>query len=201
MVPPVQRWRPGAARRRARGARRVIAALALGLAGCIAAPTSPPPPAAAAPAPLTEAERRFVLDAAAAAHYQVEAARLAELRAASPPVKAHATVVGQQHAVAVEELRLLMRGRDLAWVGGVAPDRRGVLDALAALSGTAFDRRYVEQVGVADLQRDLALVEAAARGLIDAHLRGYAERLMPMLQNHLATARALPLAADAGAAL
>ena len=172
------------------------AMLCLPLAGCSHAP--PPVPAQrevvadAAPV-LGDADRRFAIEAAAFSRYQIEAARVAEQRATAPLVRSFAALLVQQHGAALAELELLLRQRATPWVGGVPAERRSVIQALEALAPEVFDRRFVEQVGVADHQAAVRLFEVASRTVQDPLLRSWTERTLPVLQNHLASAHQLPL--------
>jgi putative membrane protein len=174
------------------------AALVLLLVSCAHAPSTPPArptrPVVVADAALVlgDADRRFAIDAAAFSLYQVDAARLAEQRATAPMVKGYAALLAQQHGAALAELDVLLRQRGAPWVGGLPAERRSVIDALQALAPEVFDRRFVEQIGVADHQAAVLLFEPAVRTLQDAALRGWAERMLPWLHNHLAMARQMP---------
>lgn len=174
----------------------VAACLCLQLAGCSHAPPPPAvaPQAVADAAPvLSDADRRFAIEAAAFGRYQIEAARVAGQRATAPMVKAFAALLQQQHGAALAELEALLRQRTTPWVGGVPAERRSVIQALEALAPEVFDRRFVEQVGVADHEAAVMLFEAASRTVQDPLLRAWTERTLPVLQNHLASARQLPL--------
>lgn len=179
----------------------VLVAL-LGLGGCTP-PRAPPAeaslPRTDAPRPLSDADRAFVLDAAGAGLYQLEAARLAERHTRDPRVRSYAAMLQQQYSLANDELRALARGWGVAWPATLPPARQALLTALAALVPEFFDRRYVEQTGVADHQADLQLFEAAGRALEDAALRQWALRRVPVLQHHLAEAQKLPLTVQASA--
>ncbi len=191
--------RPGARRTPGGAAAARVAGLTVGLAallaGCRLQPVATPQPSvsvADAPRALNEAERRFLLEAAGSGLYQVEAARLAEVRARDPAVKAYASMLAQQHSLANEELRRLAQARAVTWPGGPPAARQAVLQSLGALAAEAFDARFIQKVGIEDHQADLMLHEAASRNLEDRTLRAHAERMLPMLQNHLAAARQLP---------
>ena len=184
--------------------RAAAVALVTLLAACAApAPPGAAPPRVAAPAAeaareFSEADRRFALEAAGAGLYQLEGARLAEQRAQNPLVRSYASLLAAQYAVANEELRVLTRSRNLPWPGGTPATRQALLGQLAAQSPEFFDRRYIEQLGVADHQADLVLFEAASRGADDAALRAWAARRVPALHNHLAAAQQIPLRVQAG---
>lgn len=151
------------------------------------------PPPELTPRALSESDRRFVLEAAASGLVRIEAARLAEQRATDPMLKAYAAMLVQQTGAANDELRALVQSRGIVWLGAAPAARRGVLQDLTGLAGDAFDRRFAEQVGVADHQADLLLFEAAGRSIEDPSLRAWVARMVPLLQQQLATAQQLPL--------
>lgn len=146
-----------------------------------------------APKPWTDAEHLFVVAAAGACQFHQEAARLAKQRGKDPMVLALAAMLGQQHAQAAEDLRLLLTRLGQPWPDGVPAERRSVLDALAALPAEAFDARFVAQVGVAGHEADLALYRTAADTLADPGLRDWAAQMVAAEQQHLTSARALPV--------
>lgn len=159
-----------------------------------AQPSPALPPAEKTPPALSESDRHFVLEAAGAGLYRLEAARIAELRASDPMLKAYAAMLVQQNSAANDELRALAQLRGVVWLGAPPAGRRELLHkALAGLSGEAFDRRFAELVGVAEHQADLLLFEAAGRTVEDPTLRAWAERMVTALHHHLASARQLPL--------
>jgi putative membrane protein len=75
----------------------------------------------------------------------------------------------------------------------VPAERRAVLDAMATLTVELFDRRFIDQIGIADHTADLALFETAARQASDPALRIWADRMVPVLRNHLDAAHQLPM--------
>ncbi len=179
-----------------------LASAAAGLGGCA---ESPLPPLSATErsailadtATLSESDRRFVLKVASSGQYHAEVARLAEQRTQNPLVKAYAASLVQHHDRANVELKALVRARGMPWIDGFTAERRAVLDAMAALPLDLFERRFIEQVGIADREADVLIFEAASRSLDDAALRAWAARILPVLQQHLALARQLPVRVQA----
>lgn len=166
---------------------------ALQLSACTLLPGGAEPPAERTPRALSESDRVFVLEVAGAGLYRLQAARLAEQRATDPMLKAYAAMLVVQTSAANEELRALAQLRGVVWLGAPPAGRRSVLHALADLAGEAFDRRFVEQVGVADHRADLLLFEAAGRSIEDPTLRAWAERMVSAMHKNLATAHQMPL--------
>lgn len=182
--------------------RASIAAVAGGLcllmAGCAGPPEGSAPRAAANPAVierpgLSDNDRRFLVEAAGAANYRLEAARLAAQRARDPMLRAYVALLAQQVRARSDELAALMRSRGLPWLDGVPADRRATLDALAALADEVFDRRFIDKVGIADHQSDLPLFEAASAALDDPALRAWAADMVLVLRQSLASALQLPV--------
>lgn len=175
--------------------RRLLPALQLCLllGACAVLPGGAEPPAEKTPRALSESDRVFVLEVAGAGLYRLEAARIAEQRATDPMLKAYASMLVVHTSAANEELRALAQLRGVVWLGAPPAGRRSVLQALAGLAGEAFDRRFVEQVGVADHQADLLLFEAAGRSIEDPSLRAWAERMVSAMRKNLATAQQMPL--------
>lgn len=143
------------------------------------------------PPPLSDSDRHFALQAAAAVQYQVEAAKLAEQRALDPQVRAYAALLMQENGRAIDEMKALVAPTDLTWIGDMPAERRAVLVAIASLPATIFDRRFIEQVGITDHEVDLALFEGASHSVSDQALRAWTEHMVPLLQQHLSVAQQL----------
>jgi len=152
---------------------------------------------AAARTELSAADLHFAQEAAGAGAYAVEAGRLAEQRATHPQIKAFASMLAKYHAGANEELAALAHAHGHDLPAGLPPARRAAVDALGALAGEAFDRRFVEQVAIRDHAADIPLFEIASRSIADPGLRAWATKTLAALQEHLAAARQLPLTAEA----
>jgi len=75
------------------------------------------------------------------------------------------------------------------------PTHQAMLDQLASLSGTDFDRA-VEKDAVRDHERDIQLYKQAANNLQDPELKAFAQQTLPILQQHLDMARQLQAAAS-----
>ena len=149
--------------------------------------------AADAVRPLSDADRRWLLDASMLVAYRLEAARLGELRAVDPAVRAHATMLRQFYRGAGDELRRLAASRGAAWQTEPPLERRAALDAIGSLAPEFFDRRFVEQVCVTEQRAEIAALAAAARSMIDPALRAWAERSVQALRAHLSAAEQLPV--------
>ncbi len=152
------------------------------------------PTAALAPAgtPLTGFDKTFVTSAAEGGMFDVEVAKLAQDKASDPAVKDFARKLVDDHSAANDKLRQLATSHDLALPGTLPADKRKELDKLAKLSGAAFDRQFIQRVGLKDHRSDIALFEKASRDAKSDDLRAFAKASLPTLHEHLSAAQKLP---------
>jgi putative membrane protein len=163
------------------------------------AKTSPKPaarpamfaPAAAATAKRMTAEqreeRRFLKDAAASSRFEAEASRMALGKSNDPGVRSFAATLINYHASAGNELLHMLHGRGMA-APMLANDQRKVLNRLAKLHGSRFNREFVREVGLKNLQGDVRAYEKASFAAGEPRLKGWIDRTLPTLRYHLTTA-------------
>lgn len=206
--------RPGAA-----AALAVATGLWLAVAGCDprAAPTPEPKaaPGATQPTVLTDAvavdvatvrpvadtalpetawsmtERGFVNEAASAGLYEVAGAQMAAAKASAPDVRAYGKLLVERQRAAQDELLRLAGAHGLVLPNDLETAERAKLDRLARLDGPAFDREFVQTVGVNDRQATIARFSAARRNVRDPELVAWIDKALPELQRQLQQAQTL----------
>ncbi|WP_431108022.1 DUF4142 domain-containing protein [Variovorax paradoxus] len=170
--------------------RVLMLACAAALAAGCAAPEDPASrPAAARAGGLQDPQ--FVTTAAGNGRYEVQAARLAMYRAASPQVRSYAQMLIDHHTLANNELMDLVRARGMRLPGVLPRDKRIRLDRLVSAPAGEFDRMYIRLTGIEDHHADIALFERAGRELRDPELRAWASKNLPTLRLHLDAAQTL----------
>lgn len=172
----------------------VIDAAAASASTASEAPPPRPPMFAAASAPfakrLTPEQReewRFLKDAAAADHFEYDAARMALAKSGDANVRAIAATLVNQHASAQPALQRMLHARNIA-PPMLANEQRKALNRLAKLQGAKFDREWMEWVGLRSQQDDVQAFEKAAGSVRDPQLRGWIARTLPTLRWQLASA-------------
>lgn len=145
-------------------------------------------PAVAQQQPL--APEDFIRLAAADAIADVEAARLMQGNAGTPaPVRELGRQISAEANAVNDRLVHLAGPRNVPLANQIPPEDSRALERLAGLRGGEFSRAYLGYV-VADLQRDQALYQAAAR-LPDEPVAQFARETLPQLNNRLMVARAV----------
>lgn len=137
-------------------------------------------------------ERRFLQISAANMRFQTEGSHAALARSNNPAVKDLAnSLLARQQTTQAELLRLL-HARGMA-MPLATNDHAKVLKQLGKLTGSKFDRLYVDEVVIRSYQADIANYERIALQAEDRVLKAWAERQLPTLRFHFAKAgKALP---------
>lgn len=146
----------------------------------------------AAAAALSEADRKFVTDAAAGGMYEVQVSQLAASKASDPKVKAYGEKLVQDHGKANDELKSFASSHDVALPTSLPADKKAQLDKLSKASGADFDKQYVKMVGMDDHKKDIAMFEKASKDAKNPELKAWIDKTLPTLKEHHAMAEKLP---------
>ncbi|HXD42264.1 MAG TPA: DUF4142 domain-containing protein [Ramlibacter sp.] len=132
-------------------------------------------------------ERRFLKEAAASSRFEAEAARMALGKSNDPGVRSFAATLINHHASAGNELLHMLHGRGMA-APMLPNDQRKVLNRLAKLHGSKFDREFLKEVALKNQEEDVQAYEKASLVTREPRLKGWVDRTLPTLRYHLATA-------------
>jgi len=147
-------------------------------------------PADAPAVALTTLDQKFVRSAAADGLLEVELGQLAQARGGGGEIKRFGERMVQDHGQLNAELQRLAAARGVSWPGNLSRDRQALLAQMGRLTGADFDQAYGKQA-VADHQRAVASFDQQALTGRDPELKAWAAKALPMLREHLQTARAL----------
>ncbi|MGE5547618.1 MAG: DUF4142 domain-containing protein [Solirubrobacterales bacterium] len=168
----------------------LLALVGAGLAsGCSQSPTRTGTTGTTSTA-AASSDRGFVADAASAGMSEVAMAQLAMDRARDPDVRAYASHLAQDHSRSSDKLRVAASQAGVGVPARLDAEDQAKVDKLSTLSGTAFDRAFLNQM-VADHQETVNDFEREASRGDSAPLRSYADQSLPALRQHLAEAQAL----------
>jgi putative membrane protein len=122
---------------------------------------------------------------------EIATGELAQKNGASDAVKQFGQRMVQDHGMANKELETIAGKLGITPPKG--PDAKHQADAqmLAKLKGAEFDRQYSAHM-VKDHEMTVALFEKQSRGGGNAELKQFAAKQLPILQEHLKMAKALP---------
>lgn len=140
--------------------------------------------------PLNEGEQRFVRQAVESGLYEVAVAALAADRAQSDATKRMAELLLNDHRSANDKLQQLANGR-MSVPTDIPADKQATIDRLSKAKGAAFDKQFLETVGIQDHQKDIQLFESVQKDLQDPELKLFVQNTLPTLKHHLSAAQDL----------
>jgi putative membrane protein len=137
-------------------------------------------------AELTSSSRGFVESAAMGDMYEVEASKIAAMRARSDDVKKFAQAMIDAHTATTDELRSALARSGVNMSLPVVFDSRhqGLLDDLKGAKAEDFDGRYIAQQENAH-QEALILMRGYAKDGDNPQVKSFADRTVPKVQMHL----------------
>jgi putative membrane protein len=134
----------------------------------------------------------FVTQASSSNLFEIAAGNLAVQKSTNANITAFGNHMISDHSKTATEMSALASQKGWAVSTSMAAKEQANYNALAALSGTAFDRQFAMMM-VTSHQETVALFEDAAsdNGVPDGDLRGYASGKLPTLRDHLKDAQTL----------
>ena len=143
-----------------------------------------------ASAALSQADKTFAEKAASGGLAEVQMAQLAQQKAASPQVRQFANKMITDHSQANSDLEQIAEQEKITLPS--QPDRHATAtqQKLQGLSGTRFDEAYAREE-LRDHQEDVALFRKEATSGGNPALKAFAQKTLPILQQHLQMAQAL----------
>jgi len=130
------------------------------------------------------ADQDFAKKVAAGGMAEVELAKLAQQKASSEEVKSLAMRLETDHMKANDGLKALASKKGWDLPTSPTPDQQAKKDKLEKLSGTAFDKQYVDLM-VANHRTNISAFERQASKGTDADLKTWASSTLPTLETHL----------------
>jgi len=132
----------------------------------------------------TSSDQDFAKKVAAGGMAEVELAKLAQQKASSEDVKSLAMRLETDHMKANDGLKALASKKGWDLPTSPTSDQQAKKDKLEKLSGSAFDKQYVD-VMVANHRTNISAFERQASKSTDADLKQWISSTLPTLETHL----------------
>ena len=139
---------------------------------------------------IIEPDSVFVKVAASSSMLEVELGNMAMQKASHQRVKDFASKMVQEHTQASQELASLATSKKFTMPTAMLQQHSKQVEALTNLTGTEFDRKYMD-IMVEEHKEDVDEFEDAAEKATDADVKAWAAKMLPHLKMHLDTARNL----------
>jgi putative membrane protein len=143
-------------------------------------------------ADLSHRDQLFLVKTTRGSITELEASKLAYVRAADPAVKRFAEHMVQDHTRLASELKDIADSKGAQLPTDLEKDQAALLKTLSMTKGADFDRLYVRKAGVGAHIDTVKLFAQEAREGTDTELKAFAQRNLTLLRRHLEMARDLP---------
>jgi len=137
---------------------------------------------------LSENDYHFAVKAARGGMEEVELGQMAAQKGLSPNVRNFGQRMVTDHSRANDELKQILAQKGALLPANLSHSERSTLADLQSVSGRDFDKAYTKDM-VKDHKKDVKEFESAAKDLSDPDLRAWAQKTLPVLQEHLRMAQ------------
>ncbi len=131
----------------------------------------------------------FLTDAVQGGMAEVEMGKLAASKSKDPEVKKFGQMMVTDHTAANATAKALAAKLKITIPADIGSHKSAV-DKLSALTGTDFDKAYVDDM-VSDHEGDVAEFEKQAANSTDAEVKAFAAKTLPTLKKHLEAIKAI----------
>jgi putative membrane protein len=137
---------------------------------------------------LTDDAREFVMAAATHGMFEVEAGKLAQTKAQLEGVKQLANKMVDEYGKHNDELRELVKDKNVMLPTALTDDAKDTWDDLAKEEGKGFDKDYVDAV-IDRHEKAIDEVEEQSKADGDPQLKTWAAKMLPIMRGHLDEAK------------
>lgn len=132
---------------------------------------------------LSEQDQTFIKEASQGGMMEVKMGRLAAQKGHSEAVRQLGQKLVQDHSKANQELKLLASQKNITLPTETPSEHEAMLSHLQSLEGAEFDKAFRKHA-VEDHQKDIQKFQTASQSP-DADLKAFAQKTLPVLQQHL----------------
>jgi putative membrane protein len=137
---------------------------------------------------LSPAGKLFIKDAASINLMEIQLGRIAQDKGDTQDVKDYGESMVLDHSEANEELQDIARQKNLRLPAQVERKHTQMIARLSKLSGSRFDRRYLQTM-VQNHQKSIERFKKAIGKVKDPDLKAWSVAMLPVLEHHLQEAK------------
>ncbi len=145
-------------------------------------------------------DRDFVRQAASAGQFEVKSAKLVQDKADDPQIKQHARRIEQDHERANQELKQIAKNKNIELTEDMDARHQRLYDQLKDQDKEQLVQTWKQQMQQAH-RENIQLFQRASTQLQDPELKQFAQKQLPILQQHQAMLQGDRSAQPAGAQL
>lgn len=139
---------------------------------------------------LSQQDRQWLDYAATDNQGEIQESLVAEKKAHSPALKAFVRLMVDDHMQIESRLATLVNGHSVSVPNGPGQKNAKTMSEMEQLSGPQFDQRFLQEQ-IQDHSDDLRKFSEEIKATQDPDVRSFAAETLPILQQHLALAKAV----------
>ena len=147
-------------------------------------------PCAHAATTVATADQNFMLAAAQGGMTEVKLGELAAQKGERADVKEFGQMMVKDHSAINANLKMLAAQKDVTLPDSLDAKHQNMVNKMAALSGSAFDKVYIASM-VKDHKADAKEFKAESAATIDADIKSFVDKSLPVVQMHLEHIKAI----------
>jgi putative membrane protein len=141
-------------------------------------------PCARAETKLSTADKDFILAAAQGGMTEVKLGELAAQKGMRDDVKEFGQMMVKDHTAINGDLKALAAQKDVILSDSLDPKHQGMVDKMAALTGSEFDNAYIAGM-IKDHKMDAKEFKAESAETKDADIKSFLDKSIPVVDEHL----------------
>jgi putative membrane protein len=147
-------------------------------------------PCAQAATTVVTADQNFILAAAQGGMTEVKLGDLAAQNGTRADVKEFGQMMVKDHSAINADLKALASQKGVTLPDSLDTKHQGMVDKLAALSGSAFDEAYISAM-VKGHKMDAKAFKAESVATTDADIKSFVDKSLPVVEMHLEHIKAM----------
>ena len=141
-------------------------------------------PCAQAQTALSKADTKFILAATQGGMTEVKLGELASTSGVRDNVKSFGRMMVKDHTAINVDLKALAAQKGVALPDSLDAKHQGMVDKMAALTGSGFDDAYINSMIKAH-QKDAKAFKAESAATQDANIKSFLDKSIPVVEAHL----------------
>lgn len=137
---------------------------------------------------VDETDQKFMKDAAIGNEAEVQLGQMAQTHASNPAVKSFGQRMMKDHSDSDDKLKAIAQSQHISLPTELDPKHKNQAGALSRLSGSQFDRAYM-QLMVQEHTKDVNKFRTEAANAHDDSVKQFAVATLPVLESHLKEAQ------------
>lgn len=144
-----------------------------------------------APSSLSRADQKILKDMAMVNLSEIEAARIAQGKTQNEQVKNFARQMIDDHTKALDDVKQVAQAKGVTLPTELSFANKRMADRMAAQTGDAFDRAYLERAGVRDHKKTHDMLSKAQTRAKDPDVKALVARTLPVVDQHMTAVQEL----------